>query len=111
MTTTPSDGNILLIEQRVGEQYTQDSDTIVIDISGTATVSTVVFEAKVISDGNWHEIAGVRSNDYTLSSSSNKINEAWLLDIGQYHSFRCRISSVSGGYVTINSKVTNNNYD
>ena len=111
MTDGANDGNILLIEQQVGEQYTQDSDIIVIDISGTASNATTIFEAKVVSDGDWREVGGVRINDYTLATTTNNINEAWMFDIGQYHSFRCRVSSVADGYVTINSKVTNNNYD
>ena len=85
MTDGANDGNILLIEQQVGEQYTQDSDIIVIDISGTASNATTIFEAKVVSDGDWREVGGVRINDYTLATTTNNINEAWMFDIGQYH--------------------------
>lgn len=86
-----------------------DSDSLAIEISGTATSGTTYFEIKVTPDGEYYPIAGARTSDYEISTYTNGINEAWSFEIGPYYSIRCRVENIVGGYITIKSKISKNN--
>ena len=107
--TGSTNGEELIVEKELSNIAVLDSDVIVIDISGTATSGTTQFEIKVTPDTDYRAIAGVRNSDFKLATSTSGINEAWIFDIGAFYSFRCRLIDVTGGYITIKSKVSKNN--
>ena len=105
--TSDSDGNELLVERFLSPfDIVDDCDVITIEISGTAVSGTTHFELKVTPDGDYYPIAGIRPNDYFISAVSTGINEVWWFDIGAFYSFRCRVSDVSGGNITIKGKIS-----
>lgn len=107
--TLNNDGNEWIVEQELSNLAVLSSDTIVIDINGTATSGTTYFELKVTPDGDYYPTAGVRTSDFKLATNTTGINEAWMFDVSSYYSFRCRVNDVSGGYITIKSRITKNN--
>lgn len=107
--TSSANGREWVVEQELSNLAVFDSDVIVVDISGTATGSTVYFEVKVTPDSDYRAIAGVRSSDFKLGTSTTGINEIWMFDIGSYYSFRCRVVDPTGGYITIKSKISKSN--
>lgn len=108
-TTTVSNGYEWITEQQISDIWDQDSDTLVIEIIGTTSGSTVNFEIKVTPDGDYSPVAGIRINDFKVGTSTTGIGEVWTFEIGSYYSFRCRVSDMSGGDLTINSRITKYN--
>jgi len=105
--TSPSIGNELLVERLLPPFDTvDDCDVITIEISGNATSGTTNFELKVTPDGEYYPVAGIRPSDYFISSVSTSVNEVWWFDIGAFYSFRCRVSEVTGGEITIKGKIS-----
>lgn len=106
---TDGNGNEFIVERELSNFALLDSDIMVIEIVGTATSGTTYFELKVTPDGDFFPIAGVRTSDYKLATSTTSINEAWQFEIGPYYSVRCRVSDVTGGYLTVKSKISKYN--
>jgi len=103
--TTNSNGNELLTEKS-NDMFVFDSDILSIEISGTATSGTTLFEAKVTPDGDFYSVSAVAAHDYNFSTNTNGINEIWLMDISTFYAFRTRVSGISGGYITIKGRVS-----
>jgi len=108
-TTTISNGEEWVTEQEISDIWVQDSDIISVEITGTATASTVNFEVKVTPDGDYFPVAGIRINDYLLSTVTTGKNEVWMFEPSSYYALRFRVSSISGGNLTIKSKISKYN--
>lgn len=80
-----------------------------ISISGTATARTVVFEAKGSIGGYVPIICSNISNTVFSSTSSGTSDEIWQVDLAGIKSFRARISSISGGYLSISGEIVDEN--
>lgn len=79
--------------------------TLTIEISGTATSSTVIFEGSGASN-NFIPIQGVNLSDLSMDSQTTGKNEIWSFDLTGLNSFRARISSISGGGLSIAGKAS-----
>lgn len=77
--------------------------TITIEITGTSTSRTIVFEASSVS-GAYYPIQGTKLQDFTLSSQTSGLNELWVFDVTGLMNFRTRISDISGGSVNVRGK-------
>jgi hypothetical protein len=92
-----------------GELYlTNKGDIVTLEITGTATSGTVVFEG-LMPSGSYYSICGIRLSDYTIANESIALDELWQIDVSGYVAIRARISAIAGGYITVNSKVVNSN--
>lgn len=79
--------------------------TLTVSISGTATARNVIFEAKG-EVGDYVPMKGYNSTTAQLSSETNgTTDETWVFDVVGYNSFRTRISSISGGNLSITGKL------
>jgi len=83
-------------------------DQVTLYITGTATVSTVIFEGSD-KDGNWYSIPAFKMPDYTLASQTTGIGEAWVIDLSKWQSIRARVSAVSGGHISVVGRVVQSN--
>ena len=81
-------------------------DNLGLEITGNATSCLILFQAQLLPDGDWFDVAGIRVNDFFLSSSTTKVNEVWLFDLSSFRTFRTNIVSVSGGTITIKGKIS-----
>jgi len=97
--TTTGNGNLLTV---------YGNDIVTLEIYGTATSGTVVFEA-LMPSGAYYSIRGIRLYDYTIANQSIALDELWQIDTTGFVGIRARISAVAGGYITVNSKVVNSN--
>lgn len=77
--------------------------TLNIKIAGTSTSRTVVFEVAGF-DGVYEPIQGVKVSDFSMASQTTGNNESWQFDITGFVSFRARISSLTGGDVSIKGR-------
>lgn len=77
--------------------------TLTIEISGTSTSRTIVFEGQGPS-GTYYPIQGVKSSDLSMDTQTTGNGEIWSFEITGLTSFRARISGVSGGNVTVKGK-------
>lgn len=82
-----------------------DFQTINLEISGTATSSTVVFEGKSLDNGSWYAISCVNLSTLTLASQTTGKSELWQADLTGLIKFRTRISAISGGNLSVSGKV------
>ncbi|KMY52254.1 hypothetical protein AC625_06690 [Peribacillus loiseleuriae] len=73
---------------------------ITIDIYGTSTNRTILFEAAGPS-GVFKPIQGVKNDDFAMGTQTSGSNESWSFSITGQKKFRVRISAISGGNVTI----------
>lgn len=73
---------------------------VTIEIYGTSTTRTVVFEATGLS-GVFRPIIGVKTDDLAMATQTIGNNESWSFDITGQSKFRVRILDVSGGNITI----------
>lgn len=97
--TSVGNGNLL---------YVNKNDVVTLEIYGTATSSEVAFEG-LMPSGAYYSIRGIRLSDYTMANQSTSLDELWQIDSTGLVAIRARVGSVSGGYVTVNSKVVNTN--
>lgn len=77
--------------------------TITIEISGTSTSRTVIFEGSSVS-GTYYAIQGVRLSDLSTASQTTGTGELWQFDVTGLVNFRARLSSVTGGVVDVKGK-------
>lgn len=97
--TATGNGNLL---------YVNKGDVVTLEIYGTATSGTVLFEAKMPS-GAYYSIRGIRLSDYTIANQSIALGELWELNAENFVAIRARISAVNGGYISVIGKVVNSN--
>lgn len=95
--TATGNGNLL---------YVNKNDVVTVEIYGTATSGTVVFEG-LMPSGAYYSIRGIRLSDYTIANQSTALSELWQIDTLGLVAIRMRITAVDGGYITVNSKVVN----
>jgi hypothetical protein len=92
-----------------GELYlTNKADIVTLEITGTATSGTVIFEG-LMPSGTYYPVRGIRLSDYSIATQSVAVGELWEIDVTNFVAIRARISAVAGGYITVNSKVVNSN--
>jgi hypothetical protein len=97
--TTTGNGNLL---------YITKADLVTLEIYGTATSGTVIFEG-LMPSGVYYPVRGLRLSDYTIATQSVALGELWEIDASNFVAIRARISAVGGGYITVNSRVVNSN--
>lgn len=99
--TEVGNGNLYLVGK---------SDIATLEIYGTATSSTVVFEG-VSNNGNIYPINGINISgvNMDLANYTESLDELWQVDLSGVYAFRARISVVEGGYVVVNGRMVNNN--
>lgn len=90
-TTSPSAGS----EFNVGAYK-----DLTIEIIGTSTSRTVVFEAAGAS-GEFRPIQGARNSDLILGTQTTGNNESWTFSVTGQKKIRFRVYAVTGGNVTI----------
>lgn len=77
--------------------------TVTVEIYGTCTSDTVVFEGASTS-GTFYSVSGTRLSDLTVASQTTGLNEVWQFDVTGLVSFRARISAVAGGNISVIGK-------
>lgn len=82
-----------------------DYQTINIEITGTATSSTIVFEGKSQDGGAWYSISCANLANLDITSQTAGKNELWQADLTGLISFRTRIHAIGGGNLSIVGKV------
>lgn len=97
--TAAGNGNLL---------YVNRDDVVTLEIYGTASSGTVVFEG-LMPSGAYYSVRGIRLSDYTIANQSTDLDEIWQIDTLGLVAIRARITSIVGGYITVNSKVVNSN--
>lgn len=98
--TVPGNGNALTITHPI---------TLDIEVYGTATSSTVVFEV-LGKSGNWYVTQGIRLSDYTLATSTTTKGELWEFEVpSTVVSLRMRVASIVGGNLNVVGKIMDDN--
>lgn len=92
--TVPANGSEFIIG---------DYKSITLEISGTSTSRTLVFEA-CGPLGVWYPIMGVKPSDYTYTTQTTENNELRQFDVTGLVKFRVRAQAVAGGNVTVTAK-------
>jgi hypothetical protein len=82
---------------------TKSYKTITLEITGTSTSRTVVFEGSSAS-GAWYPIQGVKLSNLAMGTQTTGNNEVWQFEVTGLASFRTRVSAVAGGNVTVKGK-------
>lgn len=95
-STSESNGNIYTINN--------NANSITFEITGTSASRTLLFEGESIS-GTYYPINCVNLVTLAVATQTTGNNELWQVDLTGLIGFRIRISSVSGGYVTIKGRV------
>jgi hypothetical protein len=80
--------------------------TITLEIFGTTTLSTVVFEGSYIS-GTFSSIMEVRLYDLSTATQTTTKDEIWQFDVTGLNFFKARISSISCRNLIIKRKAIN----
>lgn len=86
----PSDGRELDLD---------GATVVVVEITGSATSATVVFEGSF--NGTYRPVLAVRARDGQAASQTSTLGEVWLVPTINFEKLRCRLSAVSGGSVTV----------
>lgn len=77
--------------------------TLTIEVSGTSSSQTVVFEGASVS-GTYYAIQGTKLNDLSVGSQTTSLGELWMFDVTGLVNFRARISAITGGNVSVKGK-------
>lgn len=77
--------------------------TLTVEVSGTSTSRTVIFEGASVS-GTYYPITGVKLSDYTSATQTTGTGEVWQFDITGLVNVRARVSAVAGGNVSVKGK-------
>jgi hypothetical protein len=88
--------------------YPNKNDTLTIEITGTATSSTIIFEGQGGSD-TWYAIQGVKLSDFSMASQTTGKGELWQFDLSGIKAFRARISAISGGNISVTGRAVISN--
>jgi hypothetical protein len=80
-------------------------DDLTIEITGTSTSRTIIFEGKG-SSGAWYPISCVKLNGYEIATQTTGNNELWSVELEGIVGFRARVANISGGNVSVNSVIT-----
>ncbi|MFK7678825.1 hypothetical protein ACI3ER_12345 [Bacillus sp. Wb] len=74
--------------------------TLTLEVSGTATSHTLVFEGASAS-GTWYPVQGVRLSDFAMGTQTTTKGEVWTFEVPGLVKFRTRLSAVAGGNVSV----------
>ncbi|GAA3408422.1 hypothetical protein ACFFNY_13015 [Paenibacillus hodogayensis] len=77
--------------------------TLTIEITGTSTSRTIVFEGASVG-GTYYPVMGIRMSDMFLSTQTTGSSELWQFDATGLVNFRARLSAVAGGNVTVKGR-------
>ena len=77
--------------------------TLTLEITGTSTSRTIVFEAASVS-GAFYSIQGVKTSDFSMATQTTGKDEVWSFDVTGQVTFRARVSTVAGGNVSVKGK-------
>lgn len=77
--------------------------TLTLEVTGTATSSTIMFEAASVG-GAFYPIQGVKTSNFDMQSQTTGKNEVWSFDVTGQVTFRARVSAIAGGNVSVKGK-------
>jgi hypothetical protein len=77
-----------------------------IDIDGTASSFTIVFEGKSSDNTDYRAIMAVNLSTFDMASTTSTLNTLWQVGLDGLVAFRCRLSTVSGGNVSVVVTIT-----
>jgi hypothetical protein len=84
-----------------GKEYgISNEETITVEINGTATSSTVIFEGKGWS-GNWYLIQGVNLSTLDMATQTTSKGQIWQFDLTGLVGIRMRVSNIVGGNLSV----------
>ncbi|PKM50878.1 MAG: hypothetical protein CVV02_09165 [Firmicutes bacterium HGW-Firmicutes-7] len=88
-----------------GNEYSIDeiSSEINVEIIGTATSSTIVFEGSV--NNSWIAIMAQNLTTLAYASQTTGKNEIWQVNLTGLSGFRCRIARIGGGNLSVSGRV------
>lgn len=78
--------------------------TLNFEISGTATSSTCIFEGKSVDTGEFYPVQCVNLGTLALANQTTGKSELWQCDLTALTKFRVRISTISGGNISIKGR-------
>lgn len=90
-----------------GKEYTinESGSLMTIDISGTATVVTAVFQGCINENGNFKDILCYNRTTGEIATNAGSMVGIWECPLAGYIKIRVRLTAVSGGYVNIDGTV------
>ncbi|MGG0308449.1 hypothetical protein ABEY43_06455 [Priestia megaterium] len=77
--------------------------TVTVEITGTSTSRTIVFEAASVS-GAFYPVQGVKTSTYDMASQTTGKDEVWQIDVTGQVTLRARVSAIAGGNVSVKGK-------
>ena len=77
--------------------------TITVEITGTSTSRTVIFEGSSVG-GSFFRIQGARLSDLVIDSQTTGSGEVWQFEVTGLVNFRARISAIAGGNVSVKGR-------
>lgn len=80
-------------------------DDLTIEVTGTSTSRTIIFEGKG-SSGAWYPVNCVNLNGYEMATQTTGNNELWSVELEGIVSFRARIAAIAGGSVNVYSVIS-----
>lgn len=80
------------------------AETATLEISGTSTSRTILFECQSVG-GAWYPIQGVRLSDLSMATQTTGKDEVWQFDITGLAAFRARITAIAGGNISVKGRV------
>lgn len=85
----------------VGESHWDSSGVSAINIvaTGSATSFEVIFEGKV--GDTWSPVIGVRLDNLAICGKMDSKEVIYQIELTALKRFRCRLSSISGGEITV----------
>jgi hypothetical protein len=95
--SSPAEGTTFIVNR---------NDTVCVEISGTATSSTVQFKGLAPS-GAYYSIMGVNLSDLSVATSTTGKGQLWQFDTTGIVGIQMNISAIDGGNLTVVGKVVN----
>jgi len=80
------------------------AETITLEIVGTSTSRTILFQGKT-ENGIWYDVYGVCRNKNITDKQTTGKDEVWVLPLLGFTYFRCNITAISGGTISIFGKL------
>ncbi|MGE7650480.1 hypothetical protein ACQKM1_22295 [Peribacillus frigoritolerans] len=80
-----------------------DTKTLTIEVYGTSTSRTLVFEAAGVT-GTFYPVKGIKLTDLSMDTQTTGSGELWQFDLTGVVQFRARLTAVAGGNVSVKGK-------
>ncbi|MEF3310819.1 hypothetical protein PV433_18200 [Paenibacillus sp. GYB004] len=77
--------------------------TLTLEITGTSTSRTIHFEGASVG-GTYYPLKGIRLSDLAMGTQTTSSGEVWQFEVTGLVTFRARISSISGGSISVKGR-------